>query len=144
LNEAELEPLWELLREQGDVEESATLIDFLHADQTLATTGTRTLEEIAESVQAPAQQAEPESDDEMVEVAIQPPEPVSRQAAYKGFDQLRKYVEENAKDPQLIQMCHKFEDFFEQERVKNSVQAPITQFLPTKQPTQPTITQFFI
>jgi hypothetical protein len=53
---------------------------------------------------------------------------VSRQQAYQGFDQLRRYVEENAADPKLMQACHLFEDFLHEQQAKASVQAPITQF----------------
>ena len=92
--------------------------DFIDADQALATTGTRTLEEIAASTSSTTQ-AEPE---------VQPPLPITRQQAYQAFDQLRRYIEENATDPKAIQHCHYFEDFFHQEQAKVSVQAPITQF----------------
>jgi hypothetical protein len=69
---------------------------------------------------------EPESEDEEPEVLPLPP--VSRHQAYKGFDQLRRYVEENAADPRLMQACHLFEDYLYQEQAKKSIQTPLTQF----------------
>lgn len=139
--EIDIESLWEQLRGQGEVEDDANFADFLHADLNLATTGTRTLEEIAESVQV--QTIELESEDEMTEIEVQQP-PITRQAAYKGFDQLRRYVEENATDPKVVQACHIFEDFLYQEQSKKSIQAPVTQFLQAEKSTQSSINQFFM
>jgi hypothetical protein len=117
------------------------LDDFLNADQALSTTGIRTLEDIVESVQE--RPTEQESDDEAVEAEIQQKPPVSRQDAYKGFDQLRRYIEENADDPKATQFCHYMEDFLYQEQMKSLTQAPITQFMTAKKSVQPSITQFF-
>jgi hypothetical protein len=83
------------------------------------------LEEIAASTSSTTQ-AEPDSEDD--EPEVQPPLPITRQQAYQAFDQLRRYVEENATDPKAIQHCHYFEDFLHQEQAKVSVQAPITRF----------------
>jgi hypothetical protein len=64
-----------------------------------ATTGTRTLEEIVESVQKTEKESEQKS--------------VSRQEAYHGFDCLRRYVQENARDSELVKnsvyACQRFE-----------------------------------
>jgi hypothetical protein len=137
----EIDSLWAQLQNNGEIEEGAVLEDFLNADQALATTGTRTLEDIAESVQE--HPIELESEDEAVEVELQLQLPVSRQDAYKSFDQLRRYVEENAADPKLMQVCNLFEDFLHQEQMKSMTQAPITQFMSAKKPEQPSITRFF-
>lgn len=115
--------------------------DFLNVDHALATTGTRTLEDIVESIQD--HPTEPESDNETVEASVDPKTQVSRQDAYKGFDQFRRYVEQNAEDPKIIDMCHKLEDFLHQQQMKSLVQAPITQFMPDKEPKQPSIIRFF-
>lgn len=48
-DEDDLNTLWKQLRRHGEVEENGALDDFLIADQALSTTGTRALEEIAES-----------------------------------------------------------------------------------------------
>jgi len=124
----QIDDLWEQLRQHGEIEESVSLPDFINADQGVVTTGSRTLEEIAESCSSNAQQINEESDDEVVDVPQI--EPISRQAAYKGFDQLRRYIEQNGIDPKLVQACHLFEDFLYQEQIKKSVQTSITQFLP--------------
>jgi hypothetical protein len=121
----QLDDLWARIREADEVEDQTELADFIDADQALATTGTRTLEEIAASTSSTIQ-AEPESEDD--EPELQRPPPVSRQQAYQGFDQLRRYIEENVADPKAIQFCHYMEDLLHQEQAKNSVQAPITQF----------------
>jgi len=138
-NEIDINPFWAQLQANGEVEDGATLDDFLRADQVLTTTGTRTLEEIAESVQEHA--IESEGEEESVEV--QPKPPVSRQDAYKGFDLFRRYAEQNVEDPKIMQACHVFEDFLHQERIKSLTQAPITQFMPVKNSNQSCITQFF-
>lgn len=135
---AEVDPLWAQLQTNGEIEEGVLLDDFLYADQALATTGTRTLEEIVELVQE-----QQESEDEAIEANVQQQSPVSRQDAYKGFDQLRRYVEENNFDSKFTQMCNQFEDLLHQEQMKNMIQAPITQFLPPKKSDQSSITQFF-
>jgi hypothetical protein len=138
-DEVEVEQLWEQLKAHGEAEATTTVADFLQIDQNLATTGTRTLEEIVESVQKIEQSIEIESEDELVDVEIKP---VSRQEAYHGFDCLRRYVETNAEDPELVKMCHKFEDFLYQEQMKSLVQTSITQFMTVKKPDQSKITQF--
>jgi hypothetical protein len=114
----------------------------LHADQALSTTGIRTLEDIVEFVQE--QQTEQESKDEAIETDIQQQPPVSRQDVYKGFDQLRRYTEENAEDPKIMQACRLFEDFLHQQQMKSLMQAPITQFTTAKDSDQPSIIQFLI
>lgn len=144
MNEAdniEIEPLWAQLQSYGEIEEDVVFDDFLHADQALATTGTRTLEDIAESVQE--QPIELDSDEEPIEPEVEPQPPVSRQDAYKSFDQLRRYVEQNTEDLKAIQACNLLEDFLHQEQMKSMVQAPITQFMSVKKSAQPSITQFF-
>jgi len=139
-DEADLD-IWAELQKHGEVDESTSLSDYIYADQELATAGTRTLEEIADSCTLNISNSNVDSDDDAVQ--LQEPElpPVSRQVAYAGFDQLRRYVEENAMDPKYLQMCHQLEDFLEQERAKKSIQTTLTQFMP--KPTQPSITQFF-
>lgn len=119
----QLDYLWARIQEETD--EQVELADFIDADQELATTGTRTLEEIAASTNSTTQ-AEPESEDNEPEVLPTPP--ISRQQAYQNFDQLRRYVEENAADPKAIQFCHYMEDILHQEQVSKSVQTSITQF----------------
>jgi len=136
----QLDELWTRLQEEDGIEGTATFDDFIDADQELATTGTRTLEEIAASTSSTTQ-AEPESEEE--EPEIQSALPVSRQQAYQGFDQLRRYIEENVADPKAIQYCHYLEDLLHQEQTKHSVQAPITQFMSAKKSNQLSITQFF-
>lgn len=121
----QIDDLWARIQEEGETDEKTKLTDFIDADQDLATTGTRTLEEIAASTSSSIQ-AEPESEND--EPEVQPAPPVSRQQAYQGFDQLRRYVEENATDPKFIGFCHQFEDFLHQEQAKSAVQASITQF----------------
>jgi hypothetical protein len=121
----QFDDLWDRIQEADEVDEQTELADFLDADQALATSGTRTLEEIAAST-SHNNQAEPESEDDEPEAL--PPPPVSRQQAYQSFDQLRRYVEENIADPKAIQFCHYMEDLLHQEQAKASVQASITQF----------------
>lgn len=119
------------MQRQREVEESVALDDFLIADQALATTGIHTLEKIAVSCRSNSQPAEPdseESDDEAVTVEVQPVETITRQIAYKGFDQMHRYIEENTKDRELIHMYHELEDFFYQE------QTSITKFMPSREP----------
>lgn len=138
----DVDSLWAQLQNNGEIEAGATLDDFLHADQALSTTGIRTLDDIVESVQE--QPTDLESEDEAIEAELQQQPPVSRQDAYKSFDQLRRYIEENAEDPKAMQACHFLEDLLHQEQMKSLVQAPITQFMAAKKSDQPSITQFMI
>ena len=128
-NEPHFEDLWDKITKHDKIGDSITLSDFINADQELATTGTRTLEEIAQSCSSIDPQNNDESDDEINEIEQPNIEPISRQKAYIGFNQLRQYVQENAVDPKLMQACHLFEDFLYQEQVKKSTQPQITQFL---------------
>jgi hypothetical protein len=59
----------EILDEADEVEENLVFDDFLNADQALDSTGTRTSEDIAESVQE--QPVELEIEDELVEAEVQ-------------------------------------------------------------------------
>jgi hypothetical protein len=68
----ETEQLREQLKVHGEAEATTTVSDFIHIDQNLATTGTRTLEKIVESVQKTKQSIEVESEDELVDVEIKP------------------------------------------------------------------------
>jgi hypothetical protein len=67
-------------------------------------------------------------------LTIEQQPPVSRQDAYKSFDQLRRYIEEYAEYPKAIQACHFLEDFLHREQMKHLTQAPITKFMPAKKP----------
>lgn len=107
-----LDDIWARMQAEGEVDEKTEIVDFIDADQALATTGTRTLEEIAASTSSSIQ-AQPESEDD--EPEIQPPPPISRQQAYQGFDWLRRYVEENVADPKAMQYCNYLEDLLHHE-----------------------------
>ncbi|KMZ76545.1 hypothetical protein ZOSMA_10068G00010, partial [Zostera marina] len=63
----QLDDLWARIQEEGGIDEQTELADFIDVDQVLATTGTRTLEEIAASTSSTAQ-AEPESEEDEPEL----------------------------------------------------------------------------
>lgn len=140
--EVETKQIWKQLKACEEVVATATVVDFLQADQDLATTGTRTLEEIAQSVRTTDEPIKSESEGEDETLVVVQPEPISHQKAYQGFDDLRRYIEENAVNPKLIQACHKLEDFLYQEQMKSLVQIPITNFMNAKKPDQTTLYEF--
>ncbi|KAK4881984.1 hypothetical protein RN001_005303 [Aquatica leii] len=119
--EDEIDNLWSYLQDRGVIEGS--MDTFLNVDNELATTGSLTTEEIIVSSIPQNNESEEESAEEDEQLT-----PVSRQQAYQAFMQFNQYVEETVKDPKLMQMCDKFMDFFEKQRLEALCQKHITDY----------------
>ena len=126
--EEDLAQLWEELRSQEDFDESISFADYLNVDQNVITNDVLSLEEIAQAWRANPQE-ELDSDEDGSEIEEIPLPPVTRKAAYQGFNTLRKYVEENASDSKVVELCHYLEEFLYVEQRKKSVQTTMDRFL---------------
>uniref|UniRef100_A0A915EUE3 Uncharacterized protein n=1 Tax=Ditylenchus dipsaci TaxID=166011 RepID=A0A915EUE3_9BILA len=104
-------------------------MDFLSADNDLATNQPMTLEEIAEAnslveVRVP----EPEQAKEIEVKIVEEEQPVSILDALNGFKVSQRYMESHEVYPAMLRMCDEIDDFLAKERMNKLKQNPITNF----------------
>ena len=99
----------------------------MEVDESLATTGIPTLEEIVASCSSQPTTNEDESDsDEENEIVLEADPPVSSRRANEALYTLRQYLEEN--DAELPILRHSDEDYLTAEMTKKMKQSKISNY----------------
>ena len=116
--------MWNQLELNGEVDRDSCLVDFLDIDKDLITTGARTTSEIALLFAQP-KEIDKESTDE--EDSQFEPE-VTRKEAYRAFTTLQHFLLNVVNDSATINACHKIEEFFQEQSIKQTKRVKISQF----------------
>uniref|UniRef100_A0A915DZB0 Uncharacterized protein n=1 Tax=Ditylenchus dipsaci TaxID=166011 RepID=A0A915DZB0_9BILA len=110
-------------------ETKGNLMDFLGADNDLATNQPMTLEKIAEAnSQVEVGVPEPEEAAEIEVEIVEEEQPVCVLDALNGFKVLQRYMESHEVYPAMLRMCDKIDYFLAKERMNKLKQNPITNF----------------
>uniref|UniRef100_A0A915EMZ1 Uncharacterized protein n=1 Tax=Ditylenchus dipsaci TaxID=166011 RepID=A0A915EMZ1_9BILA len=130
VKEEDVNELNQMFERLGAAEETkGNLIDFLSADNDLATNQPMTLEEIAEAnSQVEVGVPEPEEAAEIEVEIVEEEQPVSVLDALNGFKVLQRYMKSHEVYPAMLRMCDKIDDFLAKERTNKLKQNPITNF----------------
>lgn len=68
------------------------------------------------------------SETDVMEIDVEPEPPVTIREATAGLTLLQRFVEENFKEPALLQMCDKLDDALAKERMKKMNQKKISEY----------------
>lgn len=117
---------WSTLQEHSEVDANCELSDYLTVDNEILTSGTLSLEEIAQVVSSSNAEEADSEDGEVSEIEERPP--ISGPAARQAYLQLRQYFEENALDEKLYPTFDHIEDLLSKDRTSKLKQPKISTF----------------
>lgn len=118
-------------QEHPELKTDCDLFDFLAVDDQVETSGTLTIQEIAQTCSSSnANEADLDSGDDAIEVEERVP--ITGPAARQGFLQFRQYCEENGLDPKLFPALDQMEDFLLKDQLFKMRQPTIHDFFTPK------------
>jgi hypothetical protein len=115
------------LEGHSEIDAHCEISDYLVVDSEVVTSGTLTLEEIAQICStSKADEADSNSEGEIIEIEERPP--ITGPVARQGFIQLRQYFEENGLDPTLYPIFDHIEDLLLKDQMVKLKQPKISDF----------------